>query len=237
MPLIEASGIGKRYGPTATALHPASLRIGKGEFVAIVGPSGSGKSTLMSLLGLLDCPTSGLLVFEGTDCSRLSDAQRARLRNRHIGFVFQSYYLLPRLTAVANVELPLVYAGMHARERRGHAERALAAVGLAGKNDRLPTELSGGEQQRVAIARAIVCEPSIVLADEPTGALDTASGRAILDILKSINRSGRTVVMVTHDPGIAGEASRKLCMRDGWLISDSVAGPEPAPGLYHEAVP
>ena len=222
--LLEAREISKIYGSNsdlcAIALKQTSLRIEEGEFIAIVGPSGSGKSTLMSILGLLDRPTSGQLYFENTDCSRLDDDELAGIRNRRVGFIFQAYHLLPRLTAIANVELPLVYAGINATERRRRAQRTLDALGLHGKGDRFPAELSGGEQQRVAIARATVSEPSILLADEPTGALDSVSGRAVIDILKEINRAGRTVVMVTHDQGIAQEASRKLCMKDGQLVSD-----------------
>ena len=225
MTLLEAHDINKIYGtnadlPYATALQPTSLEIEEGEFISIVGPSGSGKTTLMSILGLLDRPTSGRLFFEGTDCSGLSDDELARIRNRRIGFVFQTYHLLPRLTVIGNVELPLVYAGISATERRKRAQQALETLGLHDKCTRFPAELSGGEQQRVAIARATVSEPSILLADEPTGALDSVAGRAVIDILKEINRAGRTVVMVTHDSGVAHGAFRKLCMKDGRLVSD-----------------
>ena len=223
--LLEAREVSKVYGsnsdpPSAIVLKPTSLQIEEGEFISIVGPSGSGKSTLMSILGLLDRPTSGRLYFENTDCSRLNDDELARIRNRRIGFVFQAYHLLPRLPAIGNVELPLVYAGISASERRKRAQHALDSLGLLGKGDRFPAQLSGGEQQRVAIARATVSEPSLLLADEPTGALDSVAGRAVIDILKEINRAGRTVVMVTHDHSIAQEASRKLCMKDGQLVSD-----------------
>jgi len=222
--LLEACEVSKVHGsnselPSATVLKPTSLQIEEGEFISIAGPSGSGKSTLMSILGLLDRPTSGRLYFENTDCSRLNDDELARLRNRRIGFVFQAYHLLPRLTAIGNVELPLVYAGVGARERRIRAQQTLDALGLLDKGDRFPAELSGGEQQRVAIARATVSAPSILLADEPTGALDSASGRAVIGILKEINRAGRTVVIVTHDNGVAREASRTLRMRDGRLVN------------------
>ena len=222
--LLEACEVSKVHGsnselPSATVLKPTSLQIEEGEFISIAGPSGSGKSTLISILGLLDRPTSGRLYFENTDCSRLNDDELARLRNRRIGFVFQAYHLLPRLTAIGNVELPLVYAGIGARERRIRAQQTLDALGLLDKGDRLPAELSGGEQQRVAIARATVSAPSILLADEPTGALDSASGRAVIGILKEINRAGRTVVIVTHDNGVAREASRTLRMRDGRLVN------------------
>ncbi len=222
MTLIDARGIGKKYGSSA-ALHPTTLQIGEGEFISILGPSGSGKSTLMGILGLLDRPTSGQLLFENRDCGCLNGSQLARIRNRRIGFIFQAYHLLPRLTAIGNVELPLVYAGIQAAKRRAQAERALDSVGLAGLGHRLPQELSGGEQQRVAIARAIVSEPSIVLADEPTGALDGVTGQGVIDILKGVNRAGRAVVLVTHDHGIAQEASRKLYMQDGRLVSGAPA--------------
>ena len=240
--LLEARDISKVYGsnsdlPSATALTPTSLQIDEGEFISIVGPSGSGKSTLMSILGLLDRPSSGQLFFENTDCGQLCDDELAKIRNRRIGFIFQAYHLLPRLTAIANVELPLVYAGINATVRRTRAQQALDSLGLIGKSDRFPAELSGGEQQRVAIARATVSEPSILLADEPTGALDSVSGRAVIDILKEINRAGRTVVMVTHDQGVAQEAPRKLCMKDGRLVSDRPSRSSHFAPLVREAVP
>jgi putative ABC transport system ATP-binding protein len=235
MAIIEAHGISKAYCSDAigaAAMHPISLRIEKGEFVAVVGPSGSGKSTLLNIIGLLDRPSSGTLVLDGVFCAGLNGDQMARIRNRRIGFIFQAYHLLSRLTAIANVELPLVYAGVRKAERHARAERALDAVGILCKRDRLPAQLSGGEQQRVAVARAIVSEPAIVLADEPTGALDTTSGREVIEILKRLNRAGHTIVMVTHDHAIACEASRTLVMRDGWLVDDgndkaSATGPQP----------
>jgi putative ABC transport system ATP-binding protein len=224
MALIEAIGVAKRYASSrvsdAVAMNSVSLRIEKGEFVAIVGPSGSGKSTLLHMLGLLDRPTAGSLIVDGIDCTRLNTDELARIRNRHIGFVFQAYYLLPRLTAIANVELPLIYAEVCSKDRRVRARSALEAVGLASKCDRLPSQLSGGEQQRVAIARAIVTKPAIVLADEPTGALDTISGREVMGVLKTLNSQGHAIVLVTHDRALASEASRILTVRDGWLTSD-----------------
>jgi len=224
MTLIEARRICKQYGSrsssVSTALEPTSLRVEQGEYVSIVGPSGSGKSTLMNLLGLLDRPTFGLLFFSKIDCGRLNDDQRATIRNRRIGFIFQAYHLLPRLCAWRNVELPLIYGGIHGKDRCRLADRALDAVGLLSKRNRLPTELSGGEQQRVAIARAIVRDPPMLLADEPTGALDTAASRVILSILRELNRSGRTIILVTHDFQIASEATRTLCMRDGQIVAD-----------------
>ncbi len=222
MSVLDARDISKRYGSKASnglALAPTSFCIEKGEYVSVVGPSGSGKSTLMNILGLLDRPSSGQLFLDRIDCAKLNDEQQALIRNKHIGFIFQSYHLLPRLNAARNVELPLVYARM-GRERRAHAERALEAVGLFDKRHRRPTELSGGEQQRVAIARAIVSQPSILLADEPTGALDSVSSKSILDVLNNLNRAGRTIVLVTHDAGIAAQASRTLGMRDGRIITD-----------------
>jgi ABC-type lipoprotein export system ATPase subunit len=223
MALIEVQGVSRSYSSSdggAAAIHPTSLKIEKGEFVAIVGPSGSGKSTLLNIIGLLDRPTSGALLLEGVDCAHLDGDKTAGIRNRRIGFVFQAYHLLPRLTAVANVELPLIYAGVRATDRLGRAAQALDAVGLLSKRDRFPAEMSGGEQQRVAIARAIVSAPAIVLADEPTGALDTAAGRDVIAILKGLNRAGHTIVMVTHDAAIAREASRMLCMCDGRLVME-----------------
>jgi putative ABC transport system ATP-binding protein len=228
MILIEAREISKDYRSGANlqatrTLQPTSVLIEKGEFISIVGPSGSGKSTLMNILGLLDRPTAGQIFFEGKDCGRLNSDELARIRNRHIGFVFQAFHLLPRLTAINNVELPLIYAGLKSAERRNRAESALEAVGLADKTDRLPAELSGGEQQRVAIARATVAEPSLVLADEPTGALDSVSGRTVIDILRRLHRAGSTVIVVTHDHDIAQEASRKLRIKDGRLEESALS--------------
>ena len=224
MMLIRARDICRSYGAHSAqvaALKPTSFDIEAGEFVGIVGASGSGKSTLMNLLGLLDRPSAGSLQMEGLDCARLSSDEVARLRNRRIGFVFQSYLLLPRLEAWRNVELPLVYAGVARKLRRELAANALDMVGLLAKAHRLPSQLSGGEQQRVAIARAIIADPALILADEPTGALDTAAGRNVLDLLNDLNRRGRTIVMVTHDPVVAREAHRVLTMRDGALVCDS----------------
>ena len=221
--LIAARGISRVYGAAgaqATALKATSFEIAAGEFVAIVGASGSGKSTLMNLLGLLDRPSSGSLFFDGRNCSTLRDDECARLRNQRIGFVFQSYLLLPRLSAWRNVELPLIYAGTPKDERRKRALEAMDRVGLRAKADRSPAQLSGGEQQRVAIARAIIGEPALLLADEPTGALDSVAGRGVLELLHSIHRQGCTIIMVTHDPGVASQAQRVLTMRDGELVGD-----------------
>jgi putative ABC transport system ATP-binding protein len=223
--LLEAQGLSKRYGEGAAAvwaLSEVSFGIGQGEFVAIMGPSGSGKSTLMNLVGLLDLPSAGTLTLAGEATSRLSPDRLARLRNAQIGFVFQSYNLLGRSNALQNVELPLVYGGVGRRERARRAEEALAAVGLAHRARHLPAQLSGGEQQRVAIARALVCDPSIVLADEPTGALDSRTGSEILALFRRLNREGRTIVLVTHDERVARHAARILRLQDGRLVDDTV---------------
>jgi putative ABC transport system ATP-binding protein len=221
--LIEARRISKSYRPDSaavTALQPTSLQIESGEFVAILGPSGSGKSTLMNIIGLLDRPSSGQFLLDGRDCAHLTDDQAARMRNQLIGFVFQAYHLLPRQTVLSNVELPLLYSGVTRAERKLRATRALSAVKLGHRIEHLPSQLSGGEQQRAAIARAIVTKPAIILADEPTGALDSATGWEILQLLIALNRIGRTIVMVTHDVNIARQASRIVSIRDGNIISD-----------------
>ena len=221
--LISAREMSRVYGADGaqvTALKATSFEIAEGEFVAIIGASGSGKSTVMNLLGLLDRPSSGALFMEGRNCSTLRDDERARLRNQRIGFVFQSYLLLPRLNAWRNVELPLIYAGTPKGERRKRAMEALDRVGLCSKADRLPCQLSGGEQQRVAIARAIISKPALLLADEPTGALDSVAGRGVLELLRGIHRQGCTIIMVTHDSGVASQAQRVLTMRDGELVGD-----------------
>jgi putative ABC transport system ATP-binding protein len=222
--LIEARHVEKNYGsgPTAVAaLRATSLVIHPGEFVAILGASGSGKSTLMNIMGLLDRPSSGSLLLDGLDYARLGEDEVARTRNRSIGLVFQSYHLLPRQTILDNVELPLLYAGLNRKERRARAVLALDSVGLSRRISHLPAELSGGEQQRAAIARAIVTSPAVILADEPTGALDSVSGQGIVRLLMALNRHGRTIVMVTHDLQIARNAARIVTMSDGRLVDDS----------------
>ncbi|HLV59007.1 MAG TPA: ABC transporter ATP-binding protein [Natronosporangium sp.] len=222
VPAVEAEGLTRSYRMGDTVVHAlrgVSLRVDPGEYVAVVGPSGSGKSTLMHLLGGLDRPTSGRLVVAGRDLSTLSANQLAHLRSTAIGFVFQSFYLLPRTSAVDNVALPLVYQGVPARVRRQRAAALLGQVGLAHRLTHRPNQLSGGEQQRVAIARALVTEPSLVLADEPTGNLDTATGRAVLELLESrCAEAGVAVVLVTHDREVAARAHRVIQMRDGQVV-------------------
>jgi putative ABC transport system ATP-binding protein len=224
---IEAEDVRRTYkldGIEVPALRGVSLRIGEGEYVAVTGPSGSGKSTLMHLLGCLDRPTGGRLLIGGRDIARLGDAELAQLRNSEIGFVFQSFHLLPRTTARDNVALPLVYRGVGRAERRRRAIAALEAVNLGHRLGHRPTQLSGGEQQRVAIARALVGEPRILLADEPTGNLDSAHGEEVLAILERLNRErGVAVVMVTHDADVAARAHRLVRIKDGLIVEDSTS--------------
>ncbi len=222
--LIKTEGIWKIYRlgkVEVQALRGVNLQVEKGEYLAIMGPSGSGKSTLMNILGCLDTPTKGKYFLEGRDVSSLSDDELSLLRNRKIGFVFQSFHLLPRTPAIHNVELPLIYAGVGKRERRKRAEQALEMVGLKDRMWHRPNELSGGERQRVAIARAIVNEPSILLADEPTGNLDSRSGEEIMEIFEELHSRGNTIIVVTHDPNIASRTSRIVRLKDGRVISDS----------------
>ena len=228
--MIELKGISKVYraGDVAIhALHPIDLTIEAGEYVAIIGPSGSGKSTLMNIVGLLDVPSTGRYSLDGQVISTLNDGALARIRNRRIGFVFQSFNLLPRLTALEQVEVPLIYRG--ARNRKKLARQALGEVGLGGRLRHRPTQLSGGEQQRVAIARAIVSRPSLILADEPTGALDTATSGEIIGIFGALNRDlGITVVFVTHDMEVAHHTRRIVKLRDGRIVSDEANVPREA---------
>lgn len=233
MALIEFSQVIKSFQmghETILALDRVDLRIEQGEHVSIIGPSGSGKSTLMNILGLLDQPTSGTYHLEGRAVASLDDNERAKMRNQKIGFVFQSFNLLPRATALRNVEMPLVYSasydkGYSASKQREMAMEALERVGLADRVDHKPNELSGGQRQRVAIARALVNHPKILFADEPTGALDSRTGQEILGLFESLNREGVTVIVVTHDPAIAARSRRVVAMMDGHIVEDRRATP------------
>lgn len=224
-PVVHVHDLGKVYrtgDASVHALDDITLSIESGEFVAVMGTSGSGKSTLMNLIGLLDRPTTGIYRLEGENVSDLGPDQQSDVRNRKIGFVFQNFNLLARNTALENVELPLIYRGIRSAERRRKATNALAAVGLAHRQSHWPYQLSGGEQQRVAIARAMVSEPLVILADEPTGALDTRTGLIVLASFQALNQAGRTIILVTHDAEVARHATRIVHLRDGHLISDGV---------------
>lgn len=227
MDVIELQDIVKSYamGDTVVmALNHVSVKFEQSKFTSIVGPSGSGKSTMMNILGCLDRPTSGHYLLEGKDIAKYSDDELARTRNQRIGFVFQSFNLLSRLTAVENVALPLIYAGVKLAERTERAEKALEAVGLGKRLYHKPNEMSGGQRQRVAIARALINNPAIIMADEPTGNLDTKSTLEIIDIFEQLNHDGKTVIMVTHEPELAEMTQRILTMRDGCLIQDERKG-------------
>ncbi|HEX7487303.1 MAG TPA: ABC transporter ATP-binding protein [Anaeromyxobacteraceae bacterium] len=222
-PLLEAQHLTRLYtvgGEEVRALDGVSFSVRRGEWVAIMGQSGSGKSTLMNILGCLDTPTSGRYRIRGQDVAGLSDDALADLRNREIGFVFQTFQLLPRSTALANVELPLVYRGVPRRERRERAEAALCAVGLQNRMRHQPNELSGGQRQRVAIARALVGDPSLLLADEPTGNLDSATGEEIMRLFGELHRRGHTLVLVTHEPKLAARCPRAVRLSDGHVVAD-----------------
>jgi putative ABC transport system ATP-binding protein len=222
VPVIRTTGLGKVYSPgteaEVVALRDVELRIDRGEFVAIMGPSGSGKSTLMNLIGCLDTPTSGSYFCDGVDVATLDAEELATLRREKIGFVFQGFHLLPRMDATDNVAMPLGYARVPHHERRERARAVLASVGLAERAGHRPNELSGGQQQRVAIARALVNSPPILLADEPTGALDSKTGEEILSLFKRLSDDGHTVILITHDAQVAAHADRTLDMRDGELV-------------------
>jgi len=221
-PLLELENVSRVYGEEVEvyALRDVSLQIYPGDFMSIVGPSGSGKSTMLGLLGVLDLPTRGAIRIAGQDVSALDDASRSRLRGNSIGFVFQQFHLIPHLTALGNVETALLSRDLRPRERRERAFAALDQLGLAPRADHRPVQMSGGEQQRVALARAIVTDPLMILADEPTGALDSANAAHVLEIFKGLESPERAVVMVTHDPTVANTARRKVSMRDGQIVSD-----------------
>jgi len=226
-PLIRLEGLGKVFYTDEVETHALSdvhLEVRKGEYVAISGPSGCGKSTLLSILGLLDSPTGGTYNLNGTPVQSLGPSQRSRIRNREIGFIFQSFNLIGDLTVYENVELPLTYRGMRAAERKERAMRALERVGMGHRAKHLPSQLSGGQQQRVAVARALVGEPSILLADEPTGNLDSRNGDAVMILLRELHRAGSTICMVTHDPRFTRHAERAIHLFDGRVVQESAEG-------------
>jgi putative ABC transport system ATP-binding protein len=221
--VVEMSNVTKNFGEGTSivrALDGVDIRIQKGEFVAIVGASGSGKSTMMNLIGCLDKPTTGLVKVAGEDLSKLNDKKLTSLRNYAIGFVFQSFFLLPKTDALDNVATPLFYRGVPAREARKKAMEILTKLGMGDRHTHQSTELSGGQQQRVAIARALVTEPSLILADEPTGALDSNTGKQVMDLFESLNKEGKTIVLITHDLDVAKRAKRRITLRDGKVIND-----------------
>ena len=225
MNVIETTNLSKRYvlgSEEIHALRSVSISIKQGEYVAFMGPSGSGKSTLMNLIGCLDTPTSGSYILNGQDVSHMSDNQLAEIRNKEIGFVFQTFNLLPRASSLDNVALPLIYAGLNKRDRQARAQEALRSVGLGDRSQHRPNELSGGQRQRVAIARALVNVPSVLLADEPTGALDSKTSYEIMGLFEALHAKGNTIIMVTHEEDIARYAHRIVRLRDGLIESDEV---------------
>jgi len=241
--IIQTQALTKVYGANGTAVHALrgiDLTVEKGEFVALVGPSGSGKSTLMAILGCLDLPSTGTYTLDGHPVQGLSGGELARIRNEKVGFVFQSYNLLPKATIARNVELPMLYAGVGRRERRERAMALLEKVGIADKADKLPGTLSGGQKQRVAVARALANEPALLLADEPTGALDSKTGAEVLDLFRELHQQGNTLLLVTHDPSIAALAGRRVEIRDGEVVmggeeEDSMSSSSPGthPAEHH----
>lgn len=234
-PVIALRNVTKEYRMGDTEVHAlrgVSLEINRGDFVAIMGASGSGKSTLMNIVGCLDVPTRGHFWLDGVDVRTLDDNDLARIRNRKIGFVFQNFNLLPRMSAQANVELPLVYAGVRPAERRARATQALESVGLGQRVDHFPSELSGGQQQRAAVARAIVTNPALILADEPTGNLDTESSLDVMSVFDTLHAQGRTVVLITHEEDIAAYTERVVKLRDGHIVDDYGQDPATARGLH-----
>ena len=226
--VVDLRGIIKRFyigmPNELQILNGMNIRIREGEFVAIVGESGSGKSTLMNIIGALDRPTEGTYYFNGEDISEFSDKKLSLVRNKEIGFVFQNFNLIPRTSALKNVELPMMYAGKGRKERTKRAKELLETVGMAERSDHNPNELSGGQKQRVAIARAMANDPSIILADEPTGALDTKTGRVVMDIFHELHKSGKTIILITHSPELARETERIITISDGCIVSDTGAG-------------
>ena len=230
--VLALDGVSRVYGTEVQvrALDDVSLDIRASEYLSIVGPSGSGKSTMLGLLGVLDLPSEGSIRVRGTDVTRLADAERSRLRGEAIGFVFQQFHLIPHLTAVGNVETALLYRGLSARERRGRAMAALEQVGLGSRHDHRPVQLSGGEQQRVAIARAISTDPGVVLADEPTGALDSRNAENVMQIFEDLRSPQRAICIVTHDLHVADSARRKLSMLDGRIVADEALTGGGGPG-------
>ena len=226
--VVDLRGIIKRFyigmPNELQILNGMDIRIREGEFVAIVGESGSGKSTLMNIIGALDRPTEGTYYFNGEDISEFSDKKLSLVRNKEIGFVFQNFNLIPRTSALKNVELPMMYAGKGREERTKRAKELLETVGMAERSDHNPNELSGGQKQRVAIARAMANDPSIILADEPTGALDTKTGRVVMDIFHELHKSGKTIILITHSPELARETERIITISDGCIVSDTGAG-------------
>jgi len=223
MKIIETRGLAKVYGSNGNAVHALrgiDLDVEQGEFVALIGPSGSGKSTLMAILGCLDVPTGGTYALDGRQVEKLTGADLAAIRNEKIGFVFQQYNLLPKATIVRNIELPMLYAGVPRKERRARALELLERVGIPDRASALPGELSGGQRQRVSIARALANRPALLLADEPTGALDTKTGEEVLSLFRELHAQGNTVLLVTHDPAIAARAERRVELRDGLLLED-----------------
>ncbi|MFD5340372.1 ABC transporter ATP-binding protein [Streptomyces hawaiiensis] len=225
-PVLDLRGVGRTYpgSPPVTALHPTDLRVESGDFLAVVGPSGSGKSTLLNLFGLLDRPTQGSYRLAGTDVGSLSERDRAALRGRRVGFVFQAFHLLPHRTALENVALAQLYVTRRGEARQANGARALRRVGLGHRLHALPSRLSGGERQRVAIARAVVNTPDILLCDEPTGNLDSATADAVMDLLAELNQVGVTIVVITHDPAVARRAPRRVTILDGRLSEAAPAG-------------
>jgi putative ABC transport system ATP-binding protein len=243
-PAIRLESIRKTYGEGDTAVHAVAhvdLTVPRGQYVAIMGASGSGKSTLMNIVGCLDAPSAGRYLLDGVDVRRLDESQLSTVRNKKIGFIFQSFNLIPRTSALSNVELPLIYAGIGGRERRERAMAALDKVGLSARRGHMPSELSGGQQQRVAVARAIVTDPVLLLADEPTGALDSKSTADVLDLFDDLASQGRTIMVITHEDEVGGRAQRLVVMRDGCVVSDSLntprVGPSHAPQRLDEAEP